>query len=450
MQAIFIRIEDTLEKAMYYQSGVQMQFYSFNGIQLLTNQAAPYVQRTNCSNGVAIADFTVTVMSMCGTELAEITESFKVDSTFQDENTGLWQLYWSLKNVTYDAGLQLIYLRIETGANGVYYTSPFMLTSQESESTHRFHYRNREIDPIQSTGLKMYYRQDSDLTTLELYTTLGGKKQIQQNLSIVEFEIFQTKIVDYQILKAFKRMCTFVFRYMDFKPFNLIEVPETKEFENNENFDQQVIKIQRDFNPLNEYNPFYVPPAPPPVPPVLIILNSVQSTGVGVTYDFTVEDISPSYLYYQYSLDGINWDFNPSSPQSPRTITVLNNQTENYFYRIYSPEFDTYSNVLQLAQQSIVLNSVVSADGFFRPSGNKYIYDFTLNGFAPDTQLIFETMINDNIGDFVGFTTYEPGNESPKQVNTGASTFERTMFRIRYVSANQQLQLTSNIAYFEF
>lgn len=458
MNAIFIRIEDTFEKAMSYRNGEQMQFYNFNGVQLLSGQNIPYIQKTACSEGVLIEDFVVSAYSMCRNFLGDVTESFEVKETFQDENTGLWQLYWSLTNAP-DFGEQLIYLQIETGSNGYYYTSPFMLTSEGSNSVQNFYYRNDELKPMQTIGLQMYYRQDSDITTLETYTTVAGNRQIQQRLDIVEFEIYQTKVIDYLVLKQFKRLNTFRYRYMNLNPFNLIEAYETKEFENNENFVQTLVKVQRDFNPLNAYNPFYVPPAPPPPPPYQIILNNVNSVNANqVQYYFEIFGFSPTYLTYQFSLDQVSISDSTgdagieledgSFMSSP--ITVLNNQTDDYFYRIYSPEYDVYSDWVQISPPQIVLNSVYTPDGFFNQLGNKYFFDFDLLNFNPTSQLIFESSINGTIWDTGSFLLYGSGNNSPKAVSTGSSNQERKYFRIRYISQNLQLQLTSNVAFHEF
>ena len=102
----FIRIEHTIEAAKFYRySPIENpDMLYINGIQLLPNNPLPYVQRTNNPEGIEIEDFVVSVVDLCGNELADITDAFDIVTVFQDEN-GKPQVEWSLTNIDYDAGM---------------------------------------------------------------------------------------------------------------------------------------------------------------------------------------------------------------------------------------------------------------------------------------------------------------------------------------------------------
>lgn len=295
--------------------------------------------------------------------------------------------------------------------------------------------------------MELYYYRDAEIFEQESYDTVGGDSRIVLNSKLLEYEICRSAILDYKLLREFKRMMCFSEKYCDYEAVTLIGDIESRDLTADENFTQYEVGLLRDSG--NIYDPKFVPPVPP-IPPVtqsIVLQKVVGTTPTDVTYTFLVNGFSPTYLKYQYSLDGINWNDNTTTPTSPRQLPVPNYATKNYYYRITArPAFEVDSNIVQLTAPSITLSDVYSLDPAFNQLGNKYIYVFQLNNFVPTSQLSFEVS-PDNINWIPGpFAIYSNGNTSPKQVQTGSSGVQMKWFRIRYIPTNT----TSNAFNFEF
>lgn len=446
MNAIFIPLDYNLDDVMYYRNGIDMSIYRFLGVRLLPNQT--YTQRTDTPTGMVLDNPTVELLSMCGNVIAEITDNFTVLNTFSDPITGLQQIYWQVKDLP-DIG-EMVYLRINNGIDAFVYSSPFMLGGilEDEVQPYRFDYRNNILDTMQGIGLDIYYKKDAEIFEQSSYTTLGGDQQVTLTIQLLEYEVCRTGIIDYKALRLIKRMFCFRYLYCNYQQATLIQPIETPDFTASENFVQAEIQMQRNASVI--YDPNYVPPAPPPPPLRQIILNNVQPfNNTQVTYNFELINLPATYLTYQYSLDEINWISNTTSPESPKNRVIPNYQTNTYYYRIYSPEFDVYSDVVKIDFPQIVITNISSTDSAWKPlGGNKYIVSFDLIGFTPSQQLSFEASPTGNPNDWIygSGISYPQGNESPKIVTTFVSGFEFKYFRIRYSALN----LLSNEEYFQF
>lgn len=426
-----------------------MSIFNFRGVRLLPNEENAYIQRTDVYNGINFDALTIEALTPCGTVVADLTENFEQIQSFDDPETGFTQIYWGLKNLP-DLGNQLIYLRITNGADGYAYSTPFAVYGLENENDvppYRFDYRDEDTDVMQSIGLELYYYRDAEIFEQESYDTVGGDSRIVLNSKLLEYEICRSAILDYKLLREFKRMMCFSEKYCDYEAVTLIGDIESRDLTADENFTQYEVGLLRDSG--NIYDPNFVPPVPP-IPPVtqtIVLQKVVGTTPTDVTYTFVVNGFTPNYLTYQYSLDGTNWIDGTGSPTSPFSRTVPNYTTKNYYYRITArPAFEVDSNVVQLSPASITLNQVYSLDPAFNSSGNRYLYDFQLNNFTPTSQLSFD-ISPDNVFWILGASTfYQPGNESPKLLKTGQSGVQMKYFRIRYTPLN----LTSNVYNFQF
>lgn len=446
VNAIFIKLS---KEQPIYRNGYGMNIFSFRGVRLLPNEENAYIQRTNVPNGINFDDPTVEALTPCGTIVADLTENFEQIQSFDDPETGFTQIYWGLKNLP-DLGNQLIYLRITNGADGYAYSTPFAVYGLENETDvppYRFDYRDEDTDVMQSIGLELYYYKDAEIFEQESYDTVGGDSRVVLNSKLIEYEICRSSIVDYKLLREFKRMMCFSEKYCDYEAVTLIEVPETPDFTGDENFVQYEVSLLRDS--VNVYDPNFVPPVPPPPPANTIVLQSVVGVNpTQVNYTFTVNGFTPNYLNYQYSLDGVNWIDDTNAPTSPATRTRANYTTANYYYRITArPAYEVDSNVVQLTAPSIVLSDVYSLDPSFNPTGNDYMFVFTVNNLVLQDQLKFDAS-----PDGVSWTPYytsvyfAPGNNSPKLVETASSGVQFKYFRVRY----NPLNLVSNTKFFQF
>lgn len=438
----FIRIEHTIEAAKYYRySPIENpDMLYINGIQLLPNNPLPYIQRTNNPEGIEIEDFIVSVVDLCGNELADITDSFDIVTVFQDEN-GIPQVEWSLTNVHYDAGGELVLLKITQGANDVMYTSYFRLTNERSELTSRWDYRNNSDDTMLSTQLNVWYRQSKSTFNSTSYNSIVDGSLISANTTLSKYERWLTSIVDRNVFELFKELFTMRFLYVDFLRAIKNEDFETPDIDDIENYFETEFTISR--NPKDVYDPLYVPVVPPvPEPPTqVIILDSVQSlNNTQVQYNFHFENFNPNYVSLQYSTEpDTGWGgTNTGAPTSPRINTVPNHRTESLYYRVYYDALDIASNVLQLPVRAININGITATPNYFNKSGNAYTITFDIVGYFVSGLLRFEAS-----KDTIVWTkmNYIEGNENPKTINTPFSLGEFRFFRIRDTTEG----ITSNI-----
>lgn len=443
-QPVFIRLENTLEAAMNYRNSPQMVHYYFGGVQLLPNQEYPYTQITYTEGGIEIETYTVYVCDMCGNRLEDITDSFSIVRNFDDPVTGTPQLEWSLTNLPKDFMYQLVYLEIQQGINDFKYSSPFYLTEYESEFVSAVHYWNEENETVYSTGLQLWFKQVDDLQEVSTYDRVTDGNRTTVNTKLVPFEVWQTSIIEIENFRRIKQLFKNKNVYIDFVKTGLFEAFETPRLVGKENFAEKEILFTREDG--NVYDPFYVPPTPPDPPvdvPFINLIDVVSTSLKRVNYFFEFGFFDPSYFTYQYSLDGVNWTDSTQGINSPTEVVVINNPTIAYFYRIYYPPLDLYSNVVQLTAPSITITNITSPQSSFNSGGNTYQIAYTINNFNPDSDLKFDA----HTGDGNWQELFSPaGNQNPKSVQTPSSGNEFKFFRIRYTPYN----VTSNTFNFSF
>lgn len=437
----FIRLENSLEKAKFYRYSPVENTHNMliSGIQLLPNNALPYIQRTFNKEGIELEDFTVFIIDTCGKELADITGSFTVLNAFQDKN-GKPQIDWKLENVNFDAGAELVMLKINQGFNTVYYSSYFKLTQEDSVYTSRWDYKNTPNGQMLSTQLGFYFRQLNPQTNVETYTTLSEGKIMNQGVVYSEIERWQSRLIDKNFFPLFIKMFTSRFVYCDLLRCGIPEAIEAPELSDVENFYETSFSITRDSD--DTYDPLYIPYVPPvPAPPVqAIILDSLRSlNNRDVEYTFHTENFEPEYLTLQYAVDRMGpWQgSNTGSPSSPRINSVPGHLDSNFFFRIYHQGTGLASNVVELQSRKIEILSISATPNYFNSSGNTYAINFVVTGYTVPGQLSFEAATQ--LGSFIDLS-YSPGNESPKTVITPFSTSEFTRFRIRDLNTG----ITSN------
>lgn len=445
-QPVFIKLENSLEEAMTYRNSPQMEFYNFAGVHLQPQSPFPYIQRTYAEGGIELEDYIVWVCDMCGNRLYDISDYFGIVRNFDDPDTGTPQLEWSLTYVDFDAGYQLVYLEIEQGANDKKYTSPFYLTSEGIEYTARVDYRNAELNATMlSTGLNIWFKQDEELMEQSTYDAVVTGRRTAVTTKLVEYEVWQTGIIDITFFRRIKQMFRNKYVYVDLERTVVFEPFESPRLEGKENFAEQELLLCRDNS--DKYNPLYTPPIPPdpPVDAPFITLIQVNSLDLkNVSYVFTYGFFEPTYLQYQYSLDGITWTTSTGGITSPwQPVQVANNQGLNYYYRIYHEGTDTESNVVQLPPKTIVIDNITSPQSSFIQIGNTYYISYTINGFTPTSDLSFEASV-----DGVNWQPmyYAGGYQNPKTVQTPSSGIQFTKFRIRY----NPFGITSNVFNFSF
>lgn len=428
----FIRIEHTIEEAKYYRyspiENPDMQY--IDGIQLLPNNPLPYIQRTNNKDGIELEDYTVDVIDICGNYLADITGAFNVVDVFQDAN-GKPQIEWSLTNIPFDAGGELVMLKIIQGFNDVMYTSYFRLTEQDSKFTTRWDYKHDANGTMLSVQLKVWYRQCKSTFQSVVYNSIVDGNVIRANNSLSKFERWMTSIVDKDFFELFKEMFVSRYVYADFKRAVLQEDIETPDIDDIENYFETEFNISRSNTDI--YDPLYIPVVPPePIPSTqVIVLDSVASlNNTQVEYNFHFENFAPSYVSLQFSTSPITgWiGTNTGSAISPRINTVPNHRVNSLYYRVYHEGLNIASNVLQLPIPAIVITGITATPNYFNQSGNAYTLTYNIIGYTVSGFLRFEASKENIVWTKMNYTA---GNENPKTINTPFSLGQFRFFRIR-------------------
>lgn len=87
----------------------------------------------------------------------------------------------------FDFGYGLQYLEITQAVGETFYSTPFLLTNEESEKTTAVHYKSKRTDTYQSIGFKVWYRTNdkeelnSRLITKLLFTRHTVTQTIKTN-----------------------------------------------------------------------------------------------------------------------------------------------------------------------------------------------------------------------------------------------------------------------------
>jgi hypothetical protein len=432
----FIRLENSLSEAMKYCNSPQMTEYMFSGVQLLPNNIYSYTQRTYSSTGIEIEDYIVKVKDLCGNTLDVITDYFEVVRNFQDPNTGLPQIEWSINNVPYDFGYNLIYLEIQSGANGYVYSSPFMITESRGEFVSDWYYRNDGVNgTLMGIGLQLYFRQPKSAQEVTNYTPISTGVPYNATSKRILFERWNTSVIDIYLLEETKSL--FDCKEIYSKPSNfdglplatgLYEAIDTPDLSADENFAEVEVLLIRDKSKPFDPNALpIIPPTPPPTAPYITITNVTRSGSFLVNVYFTFGNFSPTYLTIESSLDGVTWSApNTGGITSPRTQgTPLNNYTNTYYFRIIHQGTGTISNIFQMPASLISVTSITSL------GGRQYSVLYNTEGFdiQPGTFLEFQSS-NDGDNWNKTITTYD--NNNPKVVEVIESIPSMDRLRIKY------------------
>lgn len=335
MKLNFISLETSLEKALSYRNNPDMQFYSFKGVQLLPNDIYPYIQTTFNDEGIELEDWQVNVVSICGEVLADITDNFEVIDNFQDRDTGLPQITWSLRNVP-NFGERLIYLEVNQLIGQTFYSTPFYISSEESERTARIDYRNEDNEIMQSTRILMYYRQPTPTREYSQYYEITTKRTRTNTIKSQYSELWRTDIVFIDLLVLLQAVFDFKQTYVNLVRTDIFEPFEIPLLEEQENFSE--IELKLTFDKSDVYDPNYVAPIPEPLPPLIPKLR-ITDIRFGSKYnnfliDFEITDLISQYLTVLYQVNGATAIRNTASSVSPRTVSLP--FTQNSFFTIYT------------------------------------------------------------------------------------------------------------------
>lgn len=242
-----IKLRRTLEEAMSFKDSPQNNFYMFGGVHLLPNNHNPYYQVTDTPDGIELEDWRVLAKSICGTKSVDITPSFIVEKLTNSDN-GDPQLIWSLttaKNPEADF-FGLIYLEITQSFGETFWSTPFMLTENQSERTTQFTYKFKRTDEYQSIGFKTWFRQKQRATDLTTYYETSTGNTVTQTIKVSSTEVYKTDLMSLENLEELIRVIESPYLYADGTRCYLFEAVGLPDVKNQENFG--VITYKLSFN----------------------------------------------------------------------------------------------------------------------------------------------------------------------------------------------------------
>ena len=317
-----------------------IKHYEVFGICLLPNNTLPYVQVTNVSGGIELEDWTCVAVTRCGVE-TDLTDYFLVENVFIDNN-GDNQIVWSLTNVPFDFGYDLISLKVTQTIGETFYSNWFMITDYKSDETVRVDYRSYNQDVVQSIQLPISFKQEFNAVEIETYYETSTKGTRINTVKQQRYESWLTKIISNDLLIKIINVFTYKYTYVDLLRCNLFEAIEQKEYTAEENFNENVIKLA--FNKTDIFNPLtqFIPVVSPLIPTITLI--GVVTNGASATYSFGISNFTPTYLVLEHSDDQVTWTSFTNGSTSPQSKPF--SETGAWHFRISHPL--AISNVITL------------------------------------------------------------------------------------------------------
>jgi hypothetical protein len=260
----FINLYRTLEEANSFENSQINRFYDFTGVQILPNNSNKIIQSTNVSEGINLEDWTVYVVQCDGTK-TDITISFMVEQVFTDGN-GKEQILWSLKNVAYDFYTELVYLEIHQSLGETFYSSPFLLTNNDSNKVTQIFYKTKVKESFQSISAKFWFRQNQKETELKQYYEISTSSTVTQSIKRKSIKKYITELIDIDTLIKLSDVLESKFMYLDSYRSYLYEAVKIPELTSQENFGTTMIHISQNTNDIIDYDAlFYEEPSILPI-----------------------------------------------------------------------------------------------------------------------------------------------------------------------------------------
>lgn len=330
--------------------------YEVYGIRMLPNNPLPYVQTTNVSGGIYLEDWECIAVTRCGVE-TDLTDYFVLENVFTDDN-GDNQFTWSLTNVPFDFGCELITLKVTQLIGETFYSNWFQLTDYDSDKYIRVDYRSYNQDVMQSIELPIAFKQEFNPVEIETYYETSTKNTVINTIKSQSYENWLSKIISNDLLLKVIRVFTYKYTYVNLLRCNLFEAIEQKEYTAEENFNENIIKLT--FNKSDVYNPLmqFIPVVNPLLPS--ITLNSVIASGASAIYNFGYTNFTPDYLVFEYSSDEVTWTSSNKQYTSPQSVPF--NETGTWYFRVSHPQAISNVITLDLGSSVIAVNDTAYVD----------------------------------------------------------------------------------------
>lgn len=195
-------------------------------IQLKIGESGYYVKTTD----TPLNDYSINI-----TPYIDLTDYFLVEELTNSDN-GNPQFYWSLTNVPYDFGNDLIYLQIEQLIGETFYSVPFKLTENDSEFTSQIHYKEELEDKFQSIGVQIYFRNNTRNEELTTYYELSTGHTVTVATQVNKLKSYFSQLMPYDYLSLLVDSLLNTYVYVNSVRCSLFESPKFPETQSQENF----------------------------------------------------------------------------------------------------------------------------------------------------------------------------------------------------------------------
>ena len=255
----FINLFRTKQEAFYFKNSQINTQFIFKGVQLLPNNTAKYIQITKTTNGIVLEDWQVFIVEQNGNK-TDVTDYFFVDSLTNDLD-GAPQLYWSLTNVPFDFGYELVNLEVNQLIGETFYSNPFLLTEIESEKTSQFHYKQKKDGVFQSIGLQAWYYDSDKKTELTTYYEVSTNNTVSQAVETSNIDIYRTELMPKNQIINLTYLLESAILFVNNQRCSLFEAVDIPEKTSQENFVsiefQLSVNNNQTFFSLADYNGIY-------------------------------------------------------------------------------------------------------------------------------------------------------------------------------------------------
>lgn len=187
-----INLYRTKQEAFYFKNSQRNSFYDFSGVHLLPNNQIAYSQITNTTGGIVLEDWSVKMIGSCSNITQDISDYFKIEKLTNSTN-GSQQFYWSILNVPFDFGDELVYLEVSQTFGETFYSNLFLFTEEDSELTTMFHYKDRKLDEYQSISFKTWFREENYKEERETYYELSTQNTVTHSVKQHELDVYHTE-----------------------------------------------------------------------------------------------------------------------------------------------------------------------------------------------------------------------------------------------------------------
>ena len=187
----FIRLEPTLERAIYTRNSPFASIIQNDMIQLATNET--YLQKTNYPDGIAFAgNYTVHVCDCEGVELQNITPNVAIYEYI--DSSGTPQIAFEIVNIGTDYYKKPVLLKFNhTVSDFVWFSNLLIISNYELNKTTRFDYLtylDGRADFYQSIRLVCYFTTNNMESRSKQYTSIDGIVSTSR-LILTEFENYK-------------------------------------------------------------------------------------------------------------------------------------------------------------------------------------------------------------------------------------------------------------------